>query len=37
MAQILPNGELVPVPGIGHAAILTEPAALTAIEQVLCR
>ena len=35
MAQILPNGELVPVPGVGHAPILTEPAALSAIEQVL--
>ena len=35
MAQTLPNGKLVPVPGIGHAPILTEPAALSAIEQVL--
>ena len=31
----LPNGELVPVPGVGHAPIFTEPAALSAIEQVL--
>jgi len=37
MAQTLPNGELVPVPGVGHAPILTEPAALAAIEQVLGR
>ena len=35
MAETLPNGELVPVPGIGHAPILTEPAAITAIERVL--
>jgi pimeloyl-ACP methyl ester carboxylesterase len=35
MAQILPNGELVPVTGVGHAPIFTEPAALSAIEQVL--
>src|SRR3954447_15995242 len=37
MAQVLPNGELVRVLGVGHAPILTEPAALTAIEQVLSR
>jgi pimeloyl-ACP methyl ester carboxylesterase len=37
MAQTLPNGELVSVPGVGHAPILTEPAALAAIEQVLDR
>src|SRR3954464_7294377 len=35
MAQTLPNGELVSVPGVGHAPILTEPAALSAIERVL--
>ena len=35
MAQTLPNGKLVPVPGVGHAPTLTEPAALSAIEQVL--
>ena len=35
MAETLPNGELVRVPGVGHAPILTEPAALLAIEQVL--
>ena len=35
MAETLPNGELVPVSGVGHAPILTEPAALSAIERVL--
>ena len=35
MAQTLPNGELVRVPGVGHAPTLTEPAALSAVEQVL--
>ena len=35
MTQTLPNGKLVPVPGVGHAPILTESAALSAIEQVL--
>jgi esterase len=37
MAETLPNGELVPVPGVGHAPILTEAAALSAIEQLLDR
>jgi esterase len=37
MAETLPNGELVPVPGVGHAPILTEAAALSAIEQLLER
>jgi pimeloyl-ACP methyl ester carboxylesterase len=35
MAETLPKGELVPVPGVGHAPSLIEPAALTAIERVL--
>jgi pimeloyl-ACP methyl ester carboxylesterase len=35
MAETLPNGELVPVPGVGHAPILTEPVAISAIERVL--
>ena len=35
MAETLPNGELVPVSGVGHAPILTEPAALSAIERLL--
>jgi len=35
MAETLPNGELVPVSGVGHAPILTEPAAISAIERVL--
>ena len=35
MAETLPNGELVPVAGVGHAPILTEPAALSAIERLL--
>jgi esterase len=37
MAQTLPKGRLVSVPGVGHAPILTEPAALAAIEQVIGR
>src|SRR5205085_5099443 len=35
MVAALPKGELVAVPGIGHAPTLVEPAALTAIEQLL--
>ena len=35
MAETLPNGELVSVPGVGHAPTLLEPAALSAIERVL--
>ena len=37
MAETLPNGELVPVSGVAHAPILTEPAAISAIERVLGR
>ena len=35
MAETLPNGELVPVPGVGHAPILTEPSAISAIARAL--
>lgn len=35
IAETLPNGELVSVPGVGHAPTLIEPAALAAIERVL--
>jgi esterase len=35
MAKTLPNGELVAVPGVGHAPMLTEPTAISAIERVL--
>jgi esterase len=37
MAQTLPSGQLVQVPGVGHAPTLMELAALSAIEQVLGR
>jgi pimeloyl-ACP methyl ester carboxylesterase len=35
MAEVLPKGELVTVPGVGHAPTLMEPAALTALERFL--
>ena len=35
MAETLPRGELVAVPGVGHAPTLTEPAANEAIEMLL--
>ena len=35
IAETLPNGELVSVPGVGHAPTLIERAALAAIERVL--
>ena len=35
MVQTLPQGELVVVPGIGHAPTLVEPAVLTALERFL--
>jgi len=35
MAETLPNGELVPVAGVGHAPTLVEPAALSAITRLL--
>jgi pimeloyl-ACP methyl ester carboxylesterase len=35
MVETLPRGELVVVPGIGHAPTLVEPAVLTALERFL--
>ena len=35
MAETLPRGELVAVPGVGHAPTLVEPASLAAIEHLL--
>jgi pimeloyl-ACP methyl ester carboxylesterase len=35
MAETLPRGELVAVPGVGHAPILVEPESLAAIERLL--
>jgi pimeloyl-ACP methyl ester carboxylesterase len=35
MALTLAKGKLVAVPGVRHASILTEPAALSVIEKVL--
>lgn len=35
MAETLPHGELVTVPGVGHAPTLIEPAAFAAIERLL--
>src|SRR5215472_1825474 len=35
MAEALPRGELVRVPGIGHAPTLVEPAVLTALDRFL--
>lgn len=35
MAETLPHGELVAVPGIGHAPTLVEPVALTALDRFL--
>jgi pimeloyl-ACP methyl ester carboxylesterase len=35
MVRTLPQGELVVVPGIGHAPTLVEPAVLTALERFL--
>jgi pimeloyl-ACP methyl ester carboxylesterase len=35
MVQTLPRGQLVAVPGVGHAPTLMEPAALKALEQFL--
>jgi pimeloyl-ACP methyl ester carboxylesterase len=35
MVETLPNGELVQVPGVGHAPTLIEPAALAAIQRVI--
>jgi pimeloyl-ACP methyl ester carboxylesterase len=35
MVETLPRGELVPVPGVGHAPTLIEPAALSALDRFL--
>src|SRR5262245_54357809 len=35
MVEVLPKGELVAVPGVGHAPTLMEPAALAALERFL--
>ena len=35
MAETLPRGELVAVPGVGHGPTLVEPAAFAAIERLL--
>jgi pimeloyl-ACP methyl ester carboxylesterase len=35
MASTLPHGELVSVPGIGHAPTLVEPPVLEALERLL--
>ena len=35
MAEALPRGELVRVPGIGHAPTLVEPVALAALDRLL--
>jgi pimeloyl-ACP methyl ester carboxylesterase len=35
MVDVLPRGELVAVPGVGHAPTLMEPAALAALERFL--
>jgi esterase len=37
MAETLPQGELVRVPGVGHAPTLVEPPALAALERLLAR
>lgn len=35
MLEALPNGRLVEVPGVGHAPVLTEPAAVKALNEFL--
>ena len=35
MVEVLPRGELVAVPGVGHAPTLMEPVALAALERFL--
>jgi pimeloyl-ACP methyl ester carboxylesterase len=35
MVEVLPRGELVAVPGVGHAPTLVEPVALAALERFL--
>jgi len=35
MVEVLPHGELVAVPGVGHAPTLMEPVVLAALERFL--
>ena len=35
MVEALPKGELVAVPGVGHAPTLVEPAVLAALDRFL--
>jgi pimeloyl-ACP methyl ester carboxylesterase len=35
MVEVTPRGELVAVPGVGHAPTLMEPVALAALERFL--
>jgi pimeloyl-ACP methyl ester carboxylesterase len=35
MVEALPHGELVSVPGVGHAPTLVEPVAIAALERFL--
>jgi pimeloyl-ACP methyl ester carboxylesterase len=35
MVKVLPRGELVAVPGVGHAPTLVEPVVLAALERFL--
>ena len=35
MVEVLPRGELVSVPGIGHAPTLVEPVVLAALDRLL--
>ena len=35
MAEVLPKGELVPVPGVGHAPALIEPMVVAALDRWL--
>jgi hypothetical protein len=35
MVEVLPQGELVAVPGVGHAPTLMEPVVLAALERFL--
>ena len=37
MVDVLPRGELVTVPGIGHAPTLVEPVVLAALDVYLAR
>ena len=35
MVEVIPQGELVAVPGVGHPPTLMEPVAMTALERFL--